>query len=203
VLPPRGEAADLGVDPVGEDDDAVGPKEVRAAVFVAAEVVVEGVLDADVRPLELDEDQRQPVDEAEQVGAAVVELARDPELLGEEVLVGPVARSGAAPVDDLRPRLLGAAVVERDPDSHAVPQHLVEVAVGPDEAERRPVARDQLVRLVDRGSGEVWVQPLQSRPQRLGEEPLGVAVAAVVAVLAELLVVAVRPGPAEVFDDLS
>ena len=49
-----------------------------------------------MRRFEFDEDQRQAVDEADEIGAAFVHVARDPELRGEEEVVA----GRVLPVDD-------------------------------------------------------------------------------------------------------
>ena len=48
VLPGSGDAADAGLVAVGEDNQAVVPKDGRDGLFVIAEVVVVGVFDVDV-----------------------------------------------------------------------------------------------------------------------------------------------------------
>ena len=68
-------------------------------VAVVAQVVVVGVLQVAVRRLQLDEDQRDAVDEPDQVGPPVVEVASDPELGDEQEVV--VLR--VLPVDDREP----------------------------------------------------------------------------------------------------
>ena len=57
-----------------------GSEQVRDRVAVVAEVVVVGVLQVAVRRLQLDEHERDAVDEADQVGAPVVQVGVDPEL---------------------------------------------------------------------------------------------------------------------------
>ncbi len=64
-----------------------GREEVRDRVPVVAEVVVVGVLQVLVRRLQLDEDQRDAVDEPDQIGAPVVEVGVDPELGDEQEVV--------------------------------------------------------------------------------------------------------------------
>ena len=49
--------------------------------------MIERVLDVLVGGLQFDEDQRYPVDEADQVRAALVHLAGDPELRSDEIIV--------------------------------------------------------------------------------------------------------------------
>ena len=109
VLPPGRERADLAGAAVGEDDERVVREELRDGGLVVAQVVPERVLQPLVRRLQLDEDQRQAVDEPHQVGAAFVDLAGDPELRGQEEVVA----VGVIPVDDadgdgLRHRLVAA-----------------------------------------------------------------------------------------------
>jgi len=61
------------------------------------EVVLEGVLQSFMGCFKLYEDQRQAVDEAHEIGTAVVDLAGYPKLGGQEVVVV----FGVVPVDDL------------------------------------------------------------------------------------------------------
>ena len=68
----------------------------RDRVAVVAEVVVVGVLQVLVRRLQLDEDQRDAVDEPDEVGAPVVQVGVDPELGDEQEVVV----LGVLPVDD-------------------------------------------------------------------------------------------------------
>ena len=76
--------------------------------------------------LELDEDQRQAVDEADQVGAALVHVAGDPELRGQqEVVVGRVL-----PVDDAHQLGPFVVVSARQRDLDAVLEQVVDLVVG-------------------------------------------------------------------------
>lgn len=91
--------------------------------------------------LELDEHQRQAVDEADDVGPPAPVHAGDPELLDRE----PVVAGRVVPVDHphpLRPRALLVAV--RHLHRHAVLEQPVQLAVGLDHAHARAVARQLL-----------------------------------------------------------
>lgn len=75
-----GERADARVEPVAQDDEGVVVEDVRYGVLVVAEVVFVGVTEVFVVGFEFEEDQRQPVDEADDVGTALVDGAFDFEL---------------------------------------------------------------------------------------------------------------------------
>ena len=98
-----------------------------------------------MRRLQFDEDQRQAVDEADQVGAALVHLAGDPELRGEEEVV--VLR--LVPVDDADGLgdLLAFRAANGDPD--AVLQQLVDLPVGVGGAQGAAIAGQLLDGLFD------------------------------------------------------
>ena len=74
VLPLAGDGAVAGAVAVRDDQEGVVMEGLRndALVHVVGEVVVETLADVLVDGLQLDEDQRQPVDETDQIGAAVV-----------------------------------------------------------------------------------------------------------------------------------
>ena len=69
-----------------------------------------------MRSFQLDEDERKPVDEAEEVSAPLVEIAFDPELRYEQELVV----LGVLPIDDIQPLHRLAAIGLTDGDGHAV-----------------------------------------------------------------------------------
>ena len=78
---PRGVGGpDLGLRAVGEDDEPVGPEELRDGVVVVGQVLVVGRLDRTVRLLELGQHQRDAVDEEDRVGPAAMEVPGDPYL---------------------------------------------------------------------------------------------------------------------------
>jgi hypothetical protein len=72
---------------IREDEEAVRDEQLRNGVAVVAQVVVVSVLQVLVRRLQLDEYERDAVDEPDQVCASVVEVGVDPELRDEEEVV--------------------------------------------------------------------------------------------------------------------
>ena len=72
--------AEHGVQPVGKNDERVGREDVRDRRAVVGQIAVIGVGHRPMARLELDEEQRQPVDEADEVGALGIKLAREPDL---------------------------------------------------------------------------------------------------------------------------
>ena len=73
MFPACRHAADLGAGAVGEDDEGVVPEHLRNRVLVVFQVVLVGVLDLAVALLQFDKDERQAVDEADQIGPAFVD----------------------------------------------------------------------------------------------------------------------------------
>ena len=113
VLPLGGQAADAGLDAVGEHAQGVGEEELGDVRLVVGQVVVVGGAQLDVGVLQLDEDQRQAVDVEQDVRAAVARLGRctgalNPELGDGEELV--VRRGGVVEINDLDPLLAVAAL---------------------------------------------------------------------------------------------
>ena len=132
VLPLAGDRAVAGLVAVAHDEEGVVVEGVGDAVLaqVVGEVVVEAGADVPIDGLQLDEDQRQAVDEADQIGAPVV--VRHPHALdlqlahGEEAVVG---QPSVAEVDHLRPRMPRLAGIVAPLDRHAVADEAVELPV--------------------------------------------------------------------------
>ena len=146
VLPAGGDAAHPALAAVGEDDQGVGPEKLRDGVLVVAQVAGEGGLQAAVGGLEFDEQQRQAVDKAHQVGAPGVHLARDPELRAEQkVVVGRVV-----PIHHPHHfHRLAVAFGIGHGDAHAVLEQVVDLAVGGRRTHARAVAGQFLDGLMD------------------------------------------------------
>ena len=88
VLPAAGDGADPRLLAVGEHHHRVVVEEAGDGVAVVRVVVLEGGLQATMDVLAFDEEQRQAVDEADEVRPAAVEVAADPQLAhAEEVVV--------------------------------------------------------------------------------------------------------------------
>ena len=87
MIPSGGQAANARVDAVRQDDKSVVPEDVRDGVFVVAQIIVEGVLDAFVRGFEFDENQRQAIDKTDQIGAARIHFAAHPQLLHQKKVI--------------------------------------------------------------------------------------------------------------------
>ena len=87
MLPPGRHAADFGLAAVRQDDEGVVPEQLRDRLLVVLQVVLVGVFEPSVALLEFDEDQRQAVDEADQIAASLVDVARHPELRSQEEVV--------------------------------------------------------------------------------------------------------------------
>ena len=145
-LPARRDRPHLRLSAIREDDEAVGSEDSRDRVAVVAEVVVVGVLEVLVRGLQLDEHERDAVDEPDEISTALVEVRVDPELGDEQEIV--VLRM--LPVDD------GELLWERRPvrlaDRHfdAVAEQCVYLGVGPRVVHGGPRLGDLVDRVVDR-----------------------------------------------------
>jgi len=122
-----------------------------------------------VRGLEFDEDQRDAVDKPDQVGPALVEITRDPELRGKEEVV--VGRS--VPVDHPHGFMYGRTlrILVRDFDSFL--EELVDLPVRIDRAHGAPVTDDLTDRFFDCHAGQIAVQPFEHRAEPLFEHDFG------------------------------
>ena len=82
---------------IGEDDEGIVPEELGDRGFVIPEIFLICLFEILMRGLVLDDHERDPVDEPDEIAAPFVEIPGDPELRGkEEVIIGRVL-----PVDDL------------------------------------------------------------------------------------------------------
>ena len=97
VLQPGRHAADPGFRAVGQDDDGVVPEHLRDGVLVVGQVLLVGEFELLVGCLQFDEDERNAVHEADQIGTLLAVVAGNPELRGEEEVVV----LGFVPVDQL------------------------------------------------------------------------------------------------------
>ena len=165
--------ADPAFSPVREDDDPVVPEQRRDRVPVVAEVLVVSVLQACMRGFQLDQHQRQAIDETHEIAPPPVHLAVYPDLRGEEEIVA----LALAPGDHPDRHVLLAATLVPSLDLHPVLDQAVEVLVGRHIRHCRTVAGQLLDRGVERIGGKARVEPLQCRPQTGQQDNLLVAVA--------------------------
>ena len=88
VLPRGGEAPDLAVCAVRENNEGVVPEKVWDCVFVVSKVVVIGIVKVNIYPFEFHKDQRDSVDETDQIWTSGVHLASDRKLgCSEEIVI--------------------------------------------------------------------------------------------------------------------
>ena len=170
-LPPAGEGADPGLRPVGDDEELVHGEQGGQLGLVGLELLPGGA-DGGVLvggALELDDPQRQPVDEQHDVGPPPVAVLDDGELVdGQPVVAGrlvevehPGLPAPDAPAAD--------AVLHR----HPVDQHPVKRPVAG--FERRPLRPDQpAVSVIKRFGRKVRVEPAQRASQPPLQDDLGV-----------------------------
>ena len=161
-LPPGGERADARLDPVGNDERRVHGEERRQLGLVGLELLP-GAPDGRVlrrRVLELNQPERQPVDEQHHVRAPLV-LVLDH---GDLVRRKPVVALRVVEIDDAHLRAPDVAVVRAVLHRHAVHDHAVEGAVAG--LDRRPFRLHELaVGVVQRICRQVRVQPFQRPAQ--------------------------------------
>ena len=160
MFPFGGYAAHAAFAAVGDNDQRVGPKQVRDRVLVIAEVVVIGRLQAAMHGLEFDQYQRQAVDKADQIRSTGVHFAGEAELRAEEKVV--VGRF--VPVNHAH-YFHSFAIVFRVGDSRAdaVFEQVVEFAVGGHEAHAIAVAGEFGDSLVYGLGRHMRVEPLEGR----------------------------------------
>ena len=141
-LPPCGESAHAGLDPVGDHEHLVHGEEAGQFRFVGLKLLPScpegGVLIG--RLLELDDAQRQAVDEQHHVGPAGVLILCDGELVDRQ----PVVAGGFVEVDDLHLRPANGAFGRPVLHRHALHQHPVKGAVS--SFQRGPLWSDQLAK---------------------------------------------------------
>ncbi|MNP37173.1 hypothetical protein D3C76_1306070 [compost metagenome] len=80
VLKLAGDRTDLGINAIAQDDEGIVVEEMRDGVLVVRKVLLVGRLDVLVDILELHEHERDTVHEADDIGAAAIQVAFDPKL---------------------------------------------------------------------------------------------------------------------------
>ena len=174
VLPLAGDRTVAGAVAVRDDQEGVVMEGMGddVLVHVVGEVVVEALADVLVDRLQLDEDQRQAVDETDQVGAAVVVGRADSGQLqfahGEEAVrargIVEIDYSGAGGL----PVSLGVSVFH----GYATAEHAIEIAVVLHHR-AADVIRGQVPYYVVNGYGrQVRVEPFQRRSEVTGQHRL-------------------------------
>ena len=184
---------DFGLDAVRDDDRGVVDEDLRDVVAVAADIVVEGVADVLARPLQFDQQQRDAVDKADQIGAALVKLALKPGLPRDQEIVG----VRVAPIDeagDLGPALaFGPAQLHR----HAVLEQPVDFGIGVGREHHPPVARDLGGGVAQGVSRQMRVEPPECCPQPVRQQRLAHAGATLAAAGAECFALEVGVAPTQ------
>ena len=171
VLPFAGDRPVAGAVPVRNDQEGVVMEGMGDDVLVqvVGEVVVEALADVPIDRLQLDEDQRQPVDETDQIGAAVVVGGADPGQLelahGEEA----VRAQGIVEVDHPGAGGLPASPGVSVLHGYAGAEQPVEVAVVLHHRAADVVGRQRPYGVVDGRGGKLRVQSCQRRPQVAGQ----------------------------------
>ncbi len=168
---PRGEDVEGGVrrphhrlKPVGQDGETIRVEEAGNSVAVVPQVGVVGFLDRLRRRLPLAEEKRDTVDEADGVGPALVEIAGDPGLRGQEEIVG----SWIGPVHQPHPVGLVGAIRLAQLYRHAVSQQAVDFSVCCDGQHGGAVLGQLRLGLSERLFGQYRVQSAQRGPETSG-----------------------------------
>src|SRR6266516_5322202 len=155
VFPGSGEAAHFAGEGVGNDDEGVVPEKRWQGCFVVAGDAIEGVLRVAIRDLQ--QNERETIDEADQVEAALSELAVDPEAGDEREVVF----VGFLPVDDLQCLMrilarfcsllciLACNELSTCVDFDAIFEQRIDLLVGAGETEQAAVICERLDGLVD------------------------------------------------------
>jgi hypothetical protein len=136
--------------------NALGTKILWNGGLVVPEIVVEGVLQILVRRLQLYEEQRNAIQEPDEVAAATIHVAGDPKLRGEKKIIV----LGVAPVDDAHGILDLIPVIVPIRDFHPVAKKLVEFVIGIDRREKGSVAEDFCDGVLDRFDRKIRVESL-------------------------------------------
>ncbi len=162
MLPLRGQAAELALHAVRDDQQRVVVEELRDRLLVVAEVLVEALAHVHAGLLQLDQHQRQAVHEAHQIRPLQIQLACHPELRGQQEII--VLRQ--LPIDHphhLHP--LTAVLRIGKLHLHALLQQLVDLPVRLCQAQRRAIPAQLLHRSLDRLHRQIRIQPLERRLQ--------------------------------------
>ena len=189
-----GDRADLGLEAVADDDDGVVVEQVRDRVLVVGQVLLVGGADVLVDVLQLHEQQRDAVDEADDVRPAAVEIAPYPQLAhAEEVVVGRLVE-----IEDPQPALDQLALFVAERNLHAVLEQGVFLAVGGDQTLGGAVLNNLTDRVVVGVLGQAGVELHELELEIAGEHHFPVRGPAERALGTEgLLVVGVDRLPAE------
>ena len=160
--------AEHRLEPVRQDDEGVRREHLRDRRAVVGEIAVVGVGHRLVARLQLDEEKRQAVDEADEVGALGVKLAREPDLRGEKEVVA----IRVVPVDDAHglgdTRAVGRAHLDLD----AIADQFVDFAIGANGIDRAALADKLGSGVVERVLREAGVEFLQREPQPCRQDRL-------------------------------
>ena len=157
--------AHLGLAAVGQQQEGVVVEQMRDGVLVVLEVLVVGLAQVLVDVLAFDEQQRDAVDEADDVRSPAVQIALDPQLAhGQEVVV--VRR---IEVEHAQAARIHAAVVLAEGDLHAVTQQPVFVAVGGHAALARADLHDLAERILVGHQRQAGVQGNELFAQDAGQ----------------------------------
>ena len=154
VIPGSERRANQGVGPVGEHHERVEPEQVRHRVAVVAQVPVVRVAHVLVRHLQLDEDQRDAIDEQHDVGPALVHVASDPELRNRQ----PVVRIGTVPVDETHRNRPALPIAADGLDPRPLAEQSMDLPVRPNPIHRRPIFNQPLSGLLKRLIWQARVQ---------------------------------------------
>ena len=140
----------------------------RNRVAVVPQVCVVSVTDVLVRDLQLDEHQRDAVDEQHHIGPALVHVARDPILRHRQ----PVVRVSLVPVDEPHRDRPAVTVAASRLDPRPEPEQVINLAIGSNPIHGRPILYQPLSGLLQRRLRKPRIQSAQRITKTMTEHRL-------------------------------
>ena len=174
VTPRSERRTDYGVAAVGQEDERVEPEQVRDRVAVVPQVCVVRVANVPVRGLELDEHQRDAVDEQHHISPTLVHVVRDPELRHSQ----PIVRISLVPVNEPHHDRPTLTVIASHLDPRPDPEQVVDLAIRPNPIHRRPILNQLLSGLLQRHLGKPRIQSAQRIAKPMTEHRLRLRITA-------------------------
>ena len=169
VLESARDRAYLALDTIADDDTRIVPKNLRYRVTIVAEIVVVRIVDALGRDLELDEEERDAIDEADDIRSSFVEVAEYGHLRHDQEVI---IRRGV-PVDDPHRPHIGSAIIIRDGDLHAIAEQGVDFTIRIDEAAGGAIRSDRVDRTVESVCRQVGIEADECGAETVGEDDIG------------------------------
>ena len=155
-----------GFEPVRQDHEGVRREDMRDRRAIVGEIAVIGVGHRLVARLQLDEQQRQAVDEADEIGALGVKFAGEPDLRGKEKIV----RVRVLPVDHANDLGLALAVLAADLHGDALAQKVMDLGIRANSVDCAALASQRRIGVFERRVGQGRIELFERAPQPLGQD---------------------------------